>query len=110
MLVPLDPEYTPISMMEIHGTSDWACAYDPDFFQGAIENFNTMREMNGCVGTYTEKKLSDFGYSWTYTNCDNSTEISLVTIEGGGHILYKGAETELNTTRIAWEFMKRISK
>jgi polyhydroxybutyrate depolymerase len=110
MLVPPEPDYTPVSMMEIHGTADWACAYQPDFFQGAIENFNSLMEMNGCFGDYTEKRLSDFGYSWTYTNCDNSTEISLVTIEGGGHVLYRGAETELNTTRIAWEFMKRFSK
>ena len=110
MLVPPDPDYTPVSMMEIHGTSDWECAYQPDFFQGAVANFNNLKDMNGCFGTFTEKRLSDFGYSWTYTNCNNSTEISLVTIEGGGHILYKGSETELNTTRIAWEFMRRFRK
>jgi ribosomal protein L31 len=37
-------------------------------------------------------------------------EVCLVTIDKAGHVLYPGAETDIDTARLAWEFMKRFKK
>ncbi len=34
----------------------------------------------------------------------------MVTIDRGGHILYQGEETDIDTARLAWDFMKRFTK
>ena len=46
----------------------------------------------------------------TYQNCRNGTEVTFVTIDGGGHVLYQGQQTKADTARMAWEFMKRFTK
>jgi polyhydroxybutyrate depolymerase len=109
LLVPKDPEYNPISVMTLFGTND--DLYLPgDGMPGAIENFNTWKAMNNCNGTYEVTWNSGNNVAWTYLDCDNDTEVTLVTIDGGGHILYKGENTDVNTTRLAWDFMKKFSK
>ena len=49
-------------------------------------------------------------FAWTYQNCDNGTEICPVTIDGAGHVLYPGEESDIDTARLAWDFMKRFTK
>jgi len=66
--------------------------------------------MNNCTGSYTETWRSGESYAWTYKNCDKGTEVSLVTVDEGGHILYKGEGTDIDTTRLAWDFMKRFTR
>jgi poly(3-hydroxybutyrate) depolymerase len=80
---------------------------DEEAVLGTMKNWKTM---NNCTGTYEITWNSGNSVAWTFQNCDNNTEVSLVTIDGGGHILYKGEGTEINTTRLAWDFMKRFSK
>jgi polyhydroxybutyrate depolymerase len=109
LLVPKDPEYDPISVMTLLGTED--DLYHPyNEMPGALENFDTWKTMNNCTGSYKVTWHSGNSVAWTYQDCDNDTEVTLVTIDGGGHILYKGKDTEINTTRLAWEFMKRFRK
>ncbi len=108
LLVPEDAGYTPVSVMTLLGTDD--DLYNPGETPGALENFKTWKTMNNCTGSYTETWRSGNSFAWTYQNCDDSTEVSLVTITGGGHVLYQGEETDINTTRLAWDFMKRFSK
>jgi polyhydroxybutyrate depolymerase len=110
LLVPPDTGYTPVSVMEIHGTKDWAADYKPDVFPGAVENFDTWKMMNNCTGSYTETWESGKSVAWTYQTCDNGTEVSLVTIDGAGHVLYSGEETDVDTARLAWDFMKKFAK
>jgi polyhydroxybutyrate depolymerase len=110
LLVPEDTEYTPVSVMELHGTKDWAMDYEPAEFPGALGNFNTWKTMNNCAGSYIVTWSSGKSFAWTYQDCDNGTEVSLVTIDKGGHVLYKGEETDIDTARLAWDFMKRFTK
>ena len=77
---------------------------------GALQNFEKWKTMNNCSGEYTVTWKSGNCVAWTYLDCENETEVTLVTIDGGGHVLYKGLETEINTTKLAWDFMKRFSK
>lgn len=66
--------------------------------------------MNNCTGSPAVTWRSGNSFAWTYQNCDNGTEICLVTIDGGGHVLYQGEETDIDTARLAWDFMKRFTK
>jgi len=109
LLVPESPDYTPISVMTIMGTED-DLYYTNEEMTGAKENFEKWKMMNNCTGTYKVTWHSGNSVAWTYQDCDNNTEVTLVTIDGGGHILYKGEDTEINTTRLAWDFMKRFRK
>jgi len=108
LLVPEDAGYTPVSVMTILGTDD--DLYDPGETPGALENFNTWKAMNHCIGSYTETWRDGNSVAWTYQACDNGTEVSLVTIDGGGHVLYQGEQTDIDTTGLAWDFMKRFTK
>lgn len=108
LLVPEDAGYTPVSVMTILGTDD--DLYDPGDTPGALVNFDTWKTMNNCTGSYTVTWSSGDSFAWTYQDCDNGTEVSLVTIDRGGHVLYKGQETDIDTSRLAWDFMKRFTK
>ena len=110
LLVPEDAGYTPVSVMELHGTDDEVMDYEPGEFPGALENFNTWKTMNNCTGSYTVTWSSGNSFAWTYQTCDNGTEVCLVTIDGAGHVLYPGEETDIDTARLAWDFMKRFTK
>ena len=110
LLAPPDPDYTPVSMMEIHGTEDMVVKYEKDYFPGAMENLETWRMMNNCDGTAVETWRSGDSYTLTYQNCDGGTEVSLVTVNGAGHVAYQGIQADINTSRMAWDFMKRFSK
>ena len=108
LLVPEDAKYTPVSVMTILGTDD--DLYEPGDTPGALENFKTWKSMNHCTGSYTETWRSGNSVAWTYQNCNNGTEVTLVTIDGGGHLLYQGEQTDIDTARLAWDFMKRFAK
>jgi hypothetical protein len=41
-------------------------------------------EMNNCTGTYEVTWQSGNSVAWTYTDCQNGAEVTLVTIDGGG--------------------------
>jgi polyhydroxybutyrate depolymerase len=109
LLVSEHPGYSPTSVMAILGTEDGLYYADGEM-PGAMENFETWKKMNRCSGTYNVTWSSGNSVAWTYENCENGAEVSLVTIDQGGHILYQGEDTEINTTRLAWDFMKRFNK
>lgn len=109
LLVPKDPDYNPISVMTIMGTND-DLYNSSEGMSGAEENLEKWKTMNNCTGTYEVTWSSGNSVAWTYLDCENDTEVSLVTIDGGGHTLYKGVETEINTTKLAWDFLKRFNK
>jgi polyhydroxybutyrate depolymerase len=100
--------YNAVSVMTILGTND--DLYEPGDTPGALENFNKWKTMNNCTGSYTVTWSSGKSFAWTYQDCDNGTEVSLVTIDKGGHVLYQGQETDIDTARLAWDFMKKFTK
>jgi poly(3-hydroxybutyrate) depolymerase len=84
--------------------------YAPEGFVTAKENFENWKTMNDCKGSYVETWKDGESVALTYMDCANGTEVTFVTLDGGGHVLYKGQQTEVNTTRMAWEFLKRFTK
>ncbi|MDA0196071.1 MAG: hypothetical protein O2951_13675 [Bacteroidetes bacterium] len=109
LLTPDDPQYKPVSVMTIMGTKDDLYMANEDM-PGAAENFERWKGKNDCKGVYEVTWISGESVAWTYKDCDGQTEVALVTINEGGHMLYEGEETTINTTQLAWDFMKRFSK
>jgi polyhydroxybutyrate depolymerase len=109
LLVEEDPSYDPISVMTILGTKD-DLYISNEGMPGATENFEKWKLMNNCVGKYEVTWSQGNSAMWSYSDCQNETEVSLITIDEGGHTLYMGEETNINTTQLAWDFLKRFSK
>ena len=108
LLVPEAQNYSPVSVMTLFGTKD--DLYYPSDFPGALENLKKWKEINNCDGDPKETWRSNDHFTLTYENCDNETQVSLVTINEGGHVLYQGVQTDINTSKMAWDFMKRFTK
>ena len=76
--------------------------------------------MNGCSGNTPDlNEQEEYYYVWGFTDCDNGTEVSLVTIRAGTHNIYAkndpessepGTQGTVDTAQIAWDFMSRFSK
>lgn len=126
-----DSSYSPVPIMEIHGFFDPIAPYShigPTglFFQqeawntGAIQNLYTWKDMNGCSGNTPDLNEQEVFYNIQgFTDCDNGTEVLLVTIHAGTHNVYvkndpessePGTQGTVDTAQIAWDFMNRFSK
>lgn len=88
----------PLPILFIHGTDDTVVPYDggPSFLS-APETLATWSELNGCQGDPEEATEPDLDpndltrvRSETFTNCDGGAEVSLYTVEGGGHTWPRG--------------------
>jgi len=108
------PEYQPTSQMVVHGTRDPMLPYNgvAGGSASAMENFETLRALNGCTGDPTEVWRSDESYQLTYASCSDGVQTSLLTMAGGGHQPYLSAgETNgIDTTLMVWEFLSKFLK
>ncbi|MGI9605058.1 MAG: alpha/beta hydrolase family esterase [Acidimicrobiales bacterium] len=109
-----ESDYSPVPVMELHGTDDRVVRYEGGdaFTPGGSAPANLARwaELNSCVGTPADETLPDGVTITTHADCAGDTEAILVTIEGAGHLLYQGEQTRVDTTELAWEFLRRFSK
>ena len=124
-----DPEleYSPIPIMEIHGLLDQIILYSNDAIHlpnieaqehGAIQNLMLWADMNGCQGTLPDSNSPSTFYSvQSFTNCENGSVVSLVTLYAADHNPYEesydiftGNGGTVDTNGIAWDFMSQFSK
>ena len=110
LLVEPAPGYTPVSVMEIHGSNDPVIGYGPGYFAGAIANFEKWATMNGCSGDPVETWREGERFLKGYSDCDDGTEVSLLTIEKVGHFPYGGKAGAIDSTRMAWDFVKGFTR
>ena len=124
-------DYLPIPFMEVHGlldeiiqyttTAHSALIFGPE--KGASQNLESWAELNGCQGTTPEVIESQDDYDIRgYTNCENETQVMLVTLFFAAHNPYEhddpvtqpgrgGANpTGVPTSTMVWEFMSKFSK
>ena len=87
LLVPENDDYQPIPVMTIMGTKD-DLYYPQEEMPGALQNFEKWKTMNNCSGEYVVTWSFDKSVAWTYQDCENDAEVTLITIDGGGHVLY----------------------
>ena len=123
--------YLPIPFIEVHGLLDEivqyaTTAHSAPFFgpeKGAIQNLESWAELNGCQGTTPEVLESQDDYDIRgYTNCENETQVMLVTMFFAAHNPYEHDDpvhdpgrgwanpTGVPTSTFIWEFMSKFSK
>ena len=103
-----NPDYSPIPIMEIHGLEDQIILYSNDAIHlpnmdaqkhGAIQNLQQWGNMNGCGDKTPDSNSPSVFYSvQTFTDCDNGTEVSLVTLYAADHNPYEegiGSSSEM---------------
>lgn len=102
----------PASFMTLHGTADDVVDYTLDewFDTGARPNVARLADIDDCVGEPVVTWQDGDHRTETYADCPEGREIALTTIAGGGHHLYGGADTDVDTTEIAWQFMSRFRR
>ena len=134
-----DSSYSPIPVIEVHGMLDPIIWYATDFTSGvgngqfasldtttgAIQNLYQWKQMNGCTGVSPDYNEPNVLYSVQgFTNCENGTEVRLVSIYGAGHNPYSddyntlddfpqyspGTQGLVDSTQIVWDFMSQYSK
>lgn len=111
LLVPKSESYSPVPVLEIHGTKDSVVNWDAKgAFPGAMKNLETWATLNQCRGEPVESWREGPHYALTYEDCQQGTEVTLVTIHEGGHVIYPNMGSRINTPAMAWDFMKRFSK
>tara|TARA_B100000459_G_scaffold125938_1_gene78843 strand:- start:28 stop:948 length:921 start_codon:yes stop_codon:yes gene_type:complete len=124
-------DYLPIPFIEVHGLLDEivqyaTTAHSAPFFgpeKGAIQNLESWAELNGCQGTTPEVLESQDDYDIRgYTNCENETQVMLVTMFFAAHNPYEHDDpvhdpgrgwanpTGVPTSTFIWEFMSKFSK
>jgi len=124
-------DYLPIPFMEVHGlldeiiqyttTAHSALIFGPE--KGAIQNLESWAELNGCQGTTPEVIESQDDYDIRgYTNCENETQVMLVTLFFAAHNPYEHDDpdtqpgrgranpTGVPTSTMVWEFLSKFSK
>tara|TARA_Y100000996_G_scaffold228159_1_gene179479 strand:- start:5635 stop:6306 length:672 start_codon:yes stop_codon:yes gene_type:complete len=128
--------YTPIPFMEVHGILDEIVHYGSAAFagvilgipgtgleQGAIQNLEQWANLNGCQGVMPEIIVVEDDYDIRgYTDCENETQVMLMTLFFAAHNPYEHDDpvaqpgrgwanpTGVPTSTIVWEFVSQFSK
>lgn len=126
------PSYSPIPIMEIHGLLDQIILYSNDAIHlpnieaqehGAIQNLLMWAEMNGCEGSTPDSNTPSIFYSQqTFTECENNSMVSLVTLYAADHnpyentfdpdgpLVFIGNGGTVDTNGIAWNWLSSWTK
>lgn len=122
-----EPNYSPIPIMEIHGLLDQIILYSNDAIHlpnieaqehGAIQNLLMWADMNGCEDITPDSNEPSIFYSQqTFTECENGSMVSLVTLYAADHNPYEnsfdifpGNGGTVDTNGIAWNWLSTWSK
>jgi len=120
-LASIPDSYSPTPIWMVHGTRDIIIDYNGNFlFRGQRSTHEILANKNGC--TETDEIFDDStsnSYSiLTSSSCTNNATVVLVTIDNADHIPYLGVsqtgdligkELVLDTTQMAWDFVKSYS-
>ena len=131
LFAEVQSDYSPIPFMEVHGlldeivlyatTAPAAPVFGPE--KGAIQNLESWADLNGCQGSIPEVIVSEEDYDIRgYTDCENETQVMLVTLFFAAHNPYEHDDpvadpgrgwanpTGVPSSTIVWEFVSRFSK
>jgi len=119
LMTELGSGYTPRPVMLIHGTADINVPYDlSQYSSGAEESLAAWGGHNGCPGAAPTISLLG-NYTLHEIDCDGVAS-ALVELPGVGHFPYlkipyfpypanAGSPSIIDTTQLAWEFLKTAS-
>ncbi|MEM7342125.1 MAG: PHB depolymerase family esterase, partial [Actinomycetota bacterium] len=108
-LVHVAPGYEPVPMAVFNGTDDTIAPYERGYWPGAVANFDSWQEINGCADEPTEVWREGDHVMWQASDCAAGSRVALVTLEGVGHVTYRGHHgLDVDTTRMAWKFLEGL--
>lgn len=106
----------PVSVMHFHGTADTLVPYTGSpllGFPGVMTTATEWAVRNGCDATPASESVAPDVRCDTWSGCDAGTEVTLCTVEGGGHTwpggtpLPFGVTSGYSATDAMWEFFLR---
>ncbi len=108
----------PVPVMEFHGTLDALVPYNGDpvlGFPAVPDTFAGWAKRDGCQGQPTVTYDEVDSQCQTYTACAGGTEVTLCTVQGGGHTWPGGTPIPslgyttpfLSATDAMWDFFRR---
>ena len=101
----------PAPFLQLHSIDDNEVPYEGSTFQGyldpgAVANFETWADRNGCSGQSLEKVVGD--RTWVEAEgCD--APVVHVRVEGKGHEARFFFEDGSSSTELMWEFLSQVS-
>ena len=130
LLAEVSSDYTPIPFIEVHGlldeivhyatTAPTAPVFGPE--KGAIQNLESWADLNGCQGSTPEVIVNEDDYDIRgYTDCENETQVLLMTLFFAAHNPYEHDDpvaqpgrgwanpTGVPSSTIVWEFVSQYS-
>jgi polyhydroxybutyrate depolymerase len=114
-LPPCQPA-NPVSIIEVHGTSDTVVPYNgfPPNGAGAVRPWLSMwGEHDGCQGQPSVSRIAPRVERYDWTGCAEGAAIEHIEIFGGGHQLPggippdEGQTSTVSATWLAWSFMRQ---
>jgi polyhydroxybutyrate depolymerase len=100
----------PLPMLEVHATADVEVPYSPGGLPSAVEGVEKWRFLNRCGATAVDEPIASevTGINRRTWACDASTEVQLITMQGGDHD-WVHAPT-FNTEAEVWAFASRFRR
>jgi polyhydroxybutyrate depolymerase len=105
----------PVPVIEFHGTDDTLVPWDGSEslgFPPVMDTFHGWAHRDGCTGEPAQTYAHGDATCQTYDHCDAGAEVTLCTIDGGGHTWPGGTpvpslgvtSTDINATDAMWSF------
>ncbi len=115
--IPTCKPTRPVPIMEFHGTLDPLVPYDGDpvlGFPSVPDTFQGWATRDGCTGKAVSTYKKGDSSCQTYETCKAGAEVTLCTVQGGGHTWPGGlpvptlgyTTTDLSATDAMWTFFK----
>jgi polyhydroxybutyrate depolymerase len=106
----------PVPVLQIHGTEDALVPYRGGLLgPSGPDTVAAWAGRNGCSGSPVETFRQGAASCSTYQACEEGAQVSLCTIEGGGHCWFGeplcfvgGNPKDLSATDAAWDFLRRF--
>lgn len=134
VVTPFPPNYSPVPIWMTHGVKDYDILWDgrPNYlyentgFWSMDQIMDYLSEQNGCSEEIEEDLMTcegQVGTLYRRKNCLQNASVELVGLSEAGHFPYKvpfwfkpivmaygETPTEIDTTKLAWQFCKSHSK
>ena len=118
LVSPCDPA-RPMPVLYFHGTADAIVPYEGGYLGGlpsAAKTFGDWAARNGCTDAPVTTFTNGDVHCETYQTCAAGVEVTLCTIDGGGHTWPGGTPvpglgettTDISANDAMWEFFQRF--
>jgi polyhydroxybutyrate depolymerase len=96
-----------IPVVHFHGTNDSVVDYDNGVLDslGAEDSLEAWRQVQSCSSSSSFQQLSSNTSCQTHSSCNDGEQVSMCTVQGGGHGLYPDVDGA-GIPAFAWDFFQ----